>query len=277
MTPADVQASSTAAAHSLDRSAPTRRRRRRRRAHRRGRARGGRRRRRTRPSPPPPWRSSRRRTRSSRCGSGSRRGSPTATAAARWAARSASPLARLKPNLESFCPVAMYVCVWAWTPGVTRSRTSGDRQACAVQRVEAIELVEAVDDDAPHAGSRSPARNSSMLLLLPCMTHAAAGTPAASTTCSSPPLATSNSRPFLVHEAGDGPTEERLGGVDHPAVAEGGDRLAAAGADVVDVVHEQRRAELAGQVEQRAAADAQRRRRVRPSPSRAATGTRSAP
>ena len=38
-------------------------------------------------------------------------------------------------------------------------------------------------------------RNSATLLLLPCITHAEAGTPAASATCSSPSVATSSRIP----------------------------------------------------------------------------------
>ena len=58
-------------------------------------------------------------------------------------------------------------------------------------------------------------------------------------------------------ESGHGQAEEGLGGVDDVAVAERRDRLPAAGPEVVLVVDEQRRAELAGQVEGVAAADEQ--------------------
>ena len=51
--------------------------------------------------------------------------------------------------------------------------------------------------------------------------------------------------------------QERLGRVDHPAVTEHGHRGATPGAEVVLVVHEQRRAELPGQVLDADAADEQ--------------------
>ena len=61
---------------------------------------------------------------------------------------------------------------------------------------------------------------------------------------------------LLVGEPGHGHAQERLGGVGD-AVGERGHGLAAAGPEVVLVVDEQRRAELAGHVEQVAAADRQ--------------------
>ena len=62
---------------------------------------------------------------------------------------------------------------------------------------------------------------------------------------------------FVVRQLRHRLAQERLGRVDHPLVTEGGDRLAAPVAQVGLVVHEQRRAELGGQVGDRA-----RRRRA---------------
>ena len=102
---------------------------------------------------------------------------------------------RLKPNLESSWPVAMYSWVWACTPGVMRSSTSGTPAARGVQRVEAVELVEAVDDDVAHAGVDRRAQLVDALVVAVERARRSAGTPAASATCSSPPLATSSSMP----------------------------------------------------------------------------------
>ena len=56
--------------------------------------------------------------------------------------RSASPLARPKPNFESSAPVSMYSCVCASTPGVTRTMHRGRGTAVGDQRLEPVELVE---------------------------------------------------------------------------------------------------------------------------------------
>ena len=152
----------------------------------------------------------------------------------------------------------MYSWVWAWTPGViAQQHVRAPVTPVGVQRVQPVELVEAVDDDAAHPGLER-LRSSSTLLLLPCIVHGAAGTPAASATCSSPPVATSSSRPSSYGEAGHRPAQERLGGVDDAAGAERVDRLPAAGAQVLLVVDEQRRAELGGQLVDAAPADGQR-------------------
>ena len=71
---------------------------------------------------------------------------------ARSTARSASPLARLKPNFESSCPVAMNSWVWAWTPGVMRSKHVGRgpaRSACSTSSRSSSS--KRVDHDVAHA------------------------------------------------------------------------------------------------------------------------------
>ena len=172
--------------------------------------------------------------------------SPTSSIAddrcARSTARAASPLARLKPNFESSWPVAMYSWVWAWTPGVTRISTFGARVVPPPAATPAGRARRSCRRRCCAPRPRGPARSSSTLLLLPCIVHEPAGTPAASATCSSPPLATSSSRPSSYGEAGHRLAQERLGGVHDALRAERGDRLPAAGAEVLLVVDEQRRA-----------------------------------
>jgi hypothetical protein len=52
-----------------------------------------------------------------------------------------------------------------------------------------------------------------------------------------------------VHEPGDRPAQERLGGIHDASTPERGHRLPAASPDVADVVDEGRRAELLGEIE----------------------------
>ena len=77
-------------------------------------------------------------------------------------------------------------------------------------------------------------------------------------------------QPLVVHDAGDGSTEERLGGVDHPTCAERGDGIATPGTHVIDVVHEQRRPEPSGQ---RRAASSRRRTTTPSDPTVAESGS----
>ena len=62
--------------------------------------------------------------------------------------------------------------------------------------------------------------------------HFEGGTPAASATCSSPPVATSSNSPFLDGQPGHCPAEERLRRIHDALGAEGRHRLSAAGAHV---------------------------------------------
>ncbi len=66
-------------------------------------------------------------------------------------AASAAPLANPKPNLESAWPVRTNSWVWASMPGVMRSSTRGAGRPSACEPVEAVELVEGVDDDVADA------------------------------------------------------------------------------------------------------------------------------
>ena len=120
---------------------------------------------------------------------------------------------------------------------------SGTQPVLGVQRLEAVELVEGVDDDAADAGRRGRGAARRRDLLLPCSTSRSAGTPAASATWQLAAGGHVEVHALLVGEPGHGPAQERLGGVGD-AVAERGDRLAAAGPQVRLVVDEQRRAEL---------------------------------
>ena len=85
--------------------------------------------------------------------------------------------------------------------------------------------------------------------------QAEAGTPAASGDVEFPAGRHVEQQPLVVGESGHRPAEEGLGRVDHPLVAERGDGLSATVAEMRFVVHEQRRAELGGEVGDRAAAD----------------------
>ena len=113
---------------------------------------------------------------------------------ARSAALCASPLPKLKPNFESFWPVAMYSCVCTETPGVIRNctRGAGKPSACnASKRSSSSKLSTTMWC----TSALMAIRNSSMLLLLPCITQLLPGTPALRATNSSPPVATSSIRP----------------------------------------------------------------------------------
>ena len=72
--------------------------------------------------------------------------------ATRSAASRALPFDTVKPNFESSAPVAMYSWVCASTPGVTRTNTrAGAAPFAGDERLDAVELVERVGDDAPDA------------------------------------------------------------------------------------------------------------------------------
>ena len=172
-----------------------------------------------------------------------RRARPRERPGARSAAAVAVPFGSPKPNLESSWPVRTNSWVWASTPGVIRSWTRGRGQALGVQRIEAIELVEAVDDDAADPG---PERRPQLLhRLVVAVEHQAIGGDAGGEgDVELPTGGHVEEQPLLVDEAGDGAAQEGLGRVDHVPVAEDLDRLAAAGPDLVLVVDEQRRAVL---------------------------------
>ena len=113
---------------------------------------------------------------------------------ARAIAACASPFARLKPNFESSWPVETYSCVWACTPGVIRRWTSGTGRpdACRRSRRSSSSKLSTTMWSTPAVTAW---RSSSSDLLFPCTVHTDAGTPAESTACSSPPVATSSRRP----------------------------------------------------------------------------------
>ena len=79
----------------------------------------------------------------------------------RWRRRARRPrrrrrTGRPKPNLESSWPVRTYSWVWASTPGVTRTRTWGAARRTGGEALEAVDLVEGVDDDAADPGVEGP-------------------------------------------------------------------------------------------------------------------------
>ena len=145
--------------------------------------------------------------------------------------------------------------VWASTPGVARIRTFGREPVLRVEGGEALELVEAVDDDATDAGLPRRLQLGHGLVVAvedePVGRHAGGE--------GDVELAAGGHvevHPLLVGEARHRQAEERLGGVGDP-VTERGHRLAAAGPEVGLVVDEQGRAEALGQLEHVAPADAE--------------------
>ena len=135
-----------------------------------------------------------------------------------------------------------------------RSPTAG------VERVEAVELVEAVDDHVTDAGRRSPSAARRGSCCCRASMHADAGTPAASATCSSPPLATSRSMPSSWARRAIARHRNAFVAYIDPPGAERLHRLPTAGPQVRLVVDEDRRAE--------------RRRRARRRDSRRSPGCR---
>ena len=110
----------------------------------------------------------------------------------------------------------------------------------------------------------SRARSSSASdLLLPWKISRAGSTPATRAVCSSPPDATSTSRPSSSTSCSNADGAPRLRGVGDLDAGEAGDVAAAAFAQVGLVDHPQRRAVVAGEVGDRDTADVQRRRRRR--------------
>ena len=151
----------------------------------------------------------------------------------------------------------MNSCVCADTPGVIRSSTFGIGPNCSAASASR----RSSSSNESTMMCRTPAaiasRSSVIDLLLPCNVHTLAGTPAASTTASSPPDATSSREPLVVHEPSHGFAQERLGGVHDLLVTERSNRLLATSPKMRFVVHEHRRAVLRCDLRDRAAADAQ--------------------
>ena len=150
----------------------------------------------------------------------------------------------------------MYSWVWACTPGVIRSTTFGDRQALGVERVEPVELVEAVDDDVADALAQ---RHPQLVDALVVAVHRQRVGRDAGAQRDEHLAAAGDveQHPLLVREARHRHAQERLGRVDRVLMAERVDRLAAAVAEVLLVVDEQRRAVLGGELGDGEAADRQ--------------------
>ena len=130
---------------------------------------------------------------------------------------------------------------------------AGGAQAGGGQGVEPVELVETVDHDAAHPGLDGLAQLIDRLVV--AVEHQpVGGDPSAETDMELSPAGHVDTETLLVGQAGHGPAEEGLGGVDG-ARAEGGIGLGTTGPKVVLVVDEEGGAELVGQVEGVAAPD----------------------
>ena len=174
---------------------------------------------------------------------------------ARSTARSASPLPRLKPNFESSWPGGdELVGVGVHARRDPQQDLRGAARRRRRERVEPVELVERVDDDVADAGlDRHPQLGDRLVV---AVQHARRRRHTGSER--DVQLAARGDveqQPLVVRELGHRLAQERLGRVDHALVAERGDRLAAAVAQVRLVVDEQRRAELGRQLGDRAPAD----------------------
>ena len=122
----------------------------------------------------------------------------------------ASPAARPNPNFESSWPVFTYSCVCASMPGVTRSSTVGHSAILGVQGVEAIELVERVDNDARH--TRGPSHAELVdALVVPVEDQALGRKPRREGDVQLTAGGDVEPQAFLVDEPGHRPTQEGLG------------------------------------------------------------------
>ncbi len=120
--------------------------------------------------------------------------------------------------------------------------------------LESIELVEGVDDDAPDP--RLDRETEFLLALVVAMKHAGrGGHPSRESDVQLAAGRHVEQQALLVGEAGHGPAEERLGGVDDASRAESGDGLAATTAQMILVVDEERRSELLHERPEMATAD----------------------
>ncbi len=124
--------------------------------------------------------------------------SPTSSSApppsAASTAAAASPSSSPSPNFESSWPVWTWLCVSAFTPGVTRIRIRWRRPAAA--QIASRRAISASESQITWPTCDSTAsRSSASLLLLPCMWIRAGSKPARSAIVSSPPEATSIDSP----------------------------------------------------------------------------------
>ena len=130
---------------------------------------------------------------SSRRGSGARRGRTTAIGV-RSTATGGVAVGQVEAELRVVLSGGDVLVGVGVDAGRDAQQHVGNGRRSASCSVEAIELVEAVDDDVPHADLRG-GRSSSMLLLLPWNVQQVGSDAAARATCSSPPLATSSDSP----------------------------------------------------------------------------------
>ena len=114
-----------------------------------------------------------------------------------------------------------------------RSTTSRHRQPLGVQRLEPVELVEAVDDDVAHALGHRHAQLVDALVVAVHRARRSAGTPAGRATIQLATGGDVEQHPLLVGEPGHRLAQERLRRVDDVLVAERVDGLAAAVAQVL--------------------------------------------
>ena len=176
-------------------------------------------------------------------------------ACTRRTASSASPAVIEKPNFWSSWAVAMYSCVCASTPAVTRTITRAVRAELGGQRRPAGR---SRGRSRRRSGRRRPrrrARSSAVDLLLPWKPIRAGAKPARRATASSPPEQTSRRSPSSATQRATVGAQERLAGVvdvvGRERLAEG----AGAGPEVGLVEDVRRRAVLGGQVAHVDAAD----------------------
>ncbi len=175
---------------------------------------------------------------------------------ARSTASAACPVGSGKPNLESRLPVR--TCSWVWTsmPGLTRSSTVGRSRPAGHQRLDAVQLVVAVHDDAADAELQGLAQLRGRLVV--AVQHQSVRRDAGRD--GDVQLAARRHvqpQALLVHESGHGAAQEGLGGVDDTVGSEHGRGLPAAGPEVGLVVDEQRGPVLLRQVQQVDAPDRQ--------------------
>jgi hypothetical protein len=143
--------------------------------------------------------------------------------------------------------------VWASTPGVRRKQHAGPQAEFGMQHVEAIELVEAVDDDAPDVVDDGGAQLVERLVVA-VQDHVPRRHSGAARYEEFSDRGDIELHTFFVRELGHCKTEKRFGGI-RRAVGKRADCLSTPSAQLRLVVDEQRRAVVAGQRQQVAATD----------------------
>ena len=175
--------------------------------------------------------------------------------ATRTAASRAAPVDTVKPNFESSAPVAMYSCVCASTPGVTRTSTRGRGRPPATSASMRSSSWTPSTTSLPTPSS-SVESELELRLVVPVEHQALGGEAGPVRDVSLAAGRDVEIEPLLVDETRHRHAEERLAGVRDSAVAERGAVVAAPGAQLAFVVHVERGTERLRQREV-AAADRQ--------------------